>query len=111
MSGGGRGGIPTSPTMTEQSPSAEFVHPETGELLATEGEWRAALAAVERQLAPIFRTRRQIREAYAERFPPKLPERRRDRTETQEKVAHCPRCGAWLDPESEEPPQARAPNA
>lgn len=82
---------------------ADFVHPETGELLATEEQWREALAAVEEQMAPLYRLRRVLRDAAAERFEPAAqPSRRRDRTETQERVARCPRCGTRL--ESEEPP-------
>ncbi|HSC05467.1 MAG TPA: hypothetical protein VLD59_01420 [Steroidobacteraceae bacterium] len=72
---------------------SEFVHPETGEVLATEQEWRAALEVLEERLTPIYRELRPLRAAYAERFPgPELP-RRRYRTETQERVARCPRCG------------------
>ena len=74
----------------------DFVHPETGEVLATEEEWRAALTAVEERLAPLYRERRTLREAYADRFDTAdMPERVR-RTETQERVARCPRCGTPL---------------
>lgn len=77
----------------------EFVHPETGEILATEEEWRAALAAVEEQIAPLYKTRRWLREAYVERFPsPPLPPRTR-RTPTQDLVARCPRCGKEYTPQ------------
>ena len=80
----------------------EYVHPETGEVLCSQEEWRAALVAVEERLAPIYRVRRSLREEYAERFPaPELP-RRSERTETQERVARCPRCGAKLPTEEEE---------
>jgi hypothetical protein len=72
---------------------SDFIHPETGEILATEESWRAALARVEEQLAPIYRTRRVLREAYADRFPPPEMPVRTARTETQEKVVRCPRCG------------------
>lgn len=72
---------------------SDYIHPDTGELLATHEEWLAALTALEEKLAPIYRVRRDLREAYAERFPtPELP-RRRYRTDIQEKVARCPRCG------------------
>jgi hypothetical protein len=71
-----------------------YVHPETGEILATEEEWRAALTAVEEQLAPLYRLRRDLREAHADRFEAAaMPTHRRNRSETQEKVARCPRCG------------------
>jgi hypothetical protein len=83
---------------------SDFIHPETGEILATEESWRAALARVEEQLAPIYRTRRALREAYADRFPaPEMPARTA-RTETQEKVVRCPRCGLKYS-QSEEPPE------
>lgn len=78
---------------------SEYVHPETGEVLATEEEWRAALSAVEARLAPIFRLRRQLLTEHAVRFEgPALPPRRA-RTDTQEKVARCPRCGERLERE------------
>ena len=90
-----------SPSTTEPSPS-EFRHPETGELLATAEQWQAALRALEERLAPHFRVRRVLREAYAERFEPVLPAPRY-RSPTQEKVARCPRCGeklAWAEDEA-----------
>jgi len=80
--------------MTQTSPS-EFRHPETGELLSTAEQWQAALRTLEERLAPHFRVRRQLREAYAERFEPVLPAPRY-RSPTQEKVARCPRCGHEL---------------
>lgn len=87
----------------------DYVHPETGEVLATEEEWRAALAAVEEQLAPLYRLRRDLREAHAERFEPAaMPSSRTARTETQEKVTRCPRCGGPL--KSEEPPESGSRN-
>lgn len=72
---------------------SEYAHPETGEVLSSEEEWKAALVALEERLAPIYRVRRELRQAYAERFPPAEQPPRRYRTETQEKVARCPRCG------------------
>ena len=89
---------------------SEFVHPETGEVLSTQEEWRAALDALEEQLAPIYRVRRALRDAYTERFPaPELPPRVR-RTDTQEKVARCPRCGGSLNDEGapKDPPAPEA---
>ena len=53
-------------------------------------------------MAPHFRLRRALREAYAERFEPVLPAPRY-RSPTQEKVARCPRCGeklAWAEDEA-----------
>ena len=70
-----------------------YVHPETGEVLSTQEEWRAALTALEEQLAPIYRVRRTLRDAYTERFPAPAVPTRTKRTETQEKVVRCPRCG------------------
>ena len=80
----------------------DYVHPETGEILATEEDWRAALSAVEERLAPIYRVRRSLREEYASRFEAAALPARRNRTDTQERVARCPRCGGRL--ESEEAP-------
>lgn len=74
----------------------EFVHPETGEILCSEEEWRAALDAIEERLAPIYRVRRTLREAHAERFAaPSLPARV-NRTDKQQAIARCPRCGVPL---------------
>lgn len=71
----------------------DFIHPETGEVLCSQEEWKAALVSLEEKLAPIYRTRRTLREAYAERFAaPELPPKTR-RTDVQEKVVRCPRCG------------------
>jgi uncharacterized protein with PIN domain len=77
----------------------EYVHPETGEVLASEEEWRAALAAVEERLGLTYRALWKLRE-YTEHFAPvaaDMPAQRRNRTETQEKVARCPRCGGRLE--------------
>lgn len=75
-----------------------YVHPETGEVLATAEEWQAALAAIEERLAPLYRVRRALREEYAERFEPVLPAPRY-RSQVQERVARCPRCGERLGSE------------
>ena len=75
------------------SPS-EYIHPETGEVLASHEDWMRALAAVEEQMAPLYRLRRVLRDEAAERFQAaEMPTRRRHRTDAQEKVARCPRCG------------------
>ena len=76
---------------------SDFVHPETGEVLASQEDWLAALAAVEERLAPLYRVRRALRFEYTERFEPAEMPPRRARTETQEKVARCPRCGGRLE--------------
>ena len=81
----------------------DFIHPETGELLATEEEWRKALNVVEERLTETYRVLWPLRDGYAERFPPAALPSRRNRTETQEKIARCPRCGTRL--ESEGPAQ------
>ena len=71
----------------------DFFHPETGELLEAETDFRRALDEINDRLAPLWRIRRAIQEAWAERFEPVLPGRRRDRTDKQERVHRCPRCG------------------
>ena len=77
---------------------SDYVHPETGEILSSEEDWRSALSAVEEQLAPLYRLRRSLREAHADRFAPAaMPTQRRNRSEIQERVARCPRCGAYLE--------------
>ena len=70
-----------------------FAHPETGEILETKDQFIDAITDVELRMSPMWIVRRRIREAYTERFEPTLPERRRDRTEKQERVYRCPRCG------------------
>lgn len=79
-----------------------FYHPETAELLETQSEFRRALDEITERMTPLWSVRRRIREAYAERFEPTLPRHRRHRTETQERVYLCPRCGlakVFGDPE------------
>lgn len=77
-----------------------FAHPETGEPLESHKEFMAALAEIEERMAPLYRVRRQIREAAAEAFPsPAMPPPRL-RTPTQEKVARCPRCGGRINDET-----------
>lgn len=72
-----------------------FAHPETGEILETRDQFQDALTEIELRMSPMWIVRRQIREAYAERFDPTLPSPVY-RTVTQEKVARCPRCGSRL---------------
>lgn len=74
---------------------SDYIHPETGEILATQEEWRAALAAVEERLSYTYRTLWKLR-GYTGHFAPDapaMPPRRRDRSEVQERVTRCPRCG------------------
>ncbi len=89
-------------SMTEQSPSS-YVHPETGELLATEAEWKAAISALEEKLGPIYGLLWRLRDERARRFPPAELPPRRARSETQEKVARCPRCHGRLDEDPARP--------
>ena len=81
--------------MNQTSPS-EFTHPETGELLESQADFQAALAAIEERMAPLYRIRRVIREEAAERFEIRLPHARA-RTPIQDKVARCPRCRSRLE--------------
>lgn len=80
----------------------DFIHPETGELLATEEEWAAAVKAAEDKLGAFYReVIYPLRNGQAERFPAAdRPARRRDRTDTQEKVERCPRCGTRIEEEA-----------
>ena len=62
--------------------------------LETQEQVMAALAWIEEQMAPWYRMRRRLRDFATRRWPPpKMPAQRRYRTEIQEKVARCPRCG------------------
>lgn len=79
-----------------------FHHPETGELLEDEEALRAALSEVEERMAPLYRTRRVLREALCELAGPAVLPRRRQRTDTQQRVAQCPRCGQTYSEEREE---------
>lgn len=63
-------------------------------------ELKAALEAAEAELQEVYRRLWPLREAYAEAVPPaELPARRRDRTDKQNLVARCPRCGGRLEKE------------
>ena len=73
-----------------------FPHPETGELLETKDQFIDAINEVELRMSPLWIVRRQIREAYADRFDPYLPARR-NRTDKQARVASCPRCGGEIE--------------
>ena len=80
--------------------SEDYIHPESGELLATEEEWRAALNDVEDRLAYLYRLRRTLRDGEegalkVAELPPRIA-----RTPTQEKVARCPRCGGRIEDET-----------
>lgn len=79
------------------------LHPETGREVHTHEDFIEAIDWVERRLAPLYKVRRHLREEMAERYPPPELPRRRERTDVQERVARCPRCGGRL--ESEGPPE------
>jgi hypothetical protein len=75
-----------------------FPHPETGELLETKDEFIDAMNEIDLRMSPMWLTRKQLREAFAERFDPYLPTPR-NRTDKQARVARCPRCGGRLEDE------------
>ncbi len=75
-----------------------FTHPESGEVLESQEAFLKSLSEIEERLAPLYRVRRAIREQYAEKYEPVLPQARY-RSQTQEKVARCPRCGAYPEQE------------
>ena len=62
----------------------------------TEAEYREQLNALEEELTAVYRRRRALTEAYAAEHAPVLPPAR-FRTETQQKIARCPRCSMLLD--------------
>lgn len=76
---------------------SEFAHPETGEVLSTKDEFLDAMNEIDLRLSPMYVVRRKLREAFAERFEPTLPHPAY-RTDTQAKVARCPRCSQRLEP-------------
>ena len=78
--------------MTETT-LAPFIHPETGEVLEAQADFLKALDEITERMTPLWKIRRRIREAHAERFEAPLPSDRRNRTQTQERVHLCPRCG------------------
>ena len=75
----------------------DFIHPETGEILATKEEFLAALMEEEERLSPIYKTVHALRDGMVERFEAAEQPSPRYRTTTQEKVARCPRCNARLE--------------
>jgi hypothetical protein len=60
-----------------------------------EHEYREKLNALEEQLTAVYRERRALTESWAEEHPAVLPPPRA-RSETQARVARCPRCGGSL---------------
>jgi hypothetical protein len=79
----------------DQDRSMTFIHPETGEVLATEEEWKAALVSVNERLSVLYAVRRKLWE-YNLRPDVQLPPPRY-RTEKQDQIARCPRCGMRID--------------
>ena len=73
------------------------LHPETGREVQTHEEFVAALTWVEERLAPLYKVRRHLREEMAERFPPAELPKRSKRTDKQNAIARCPRCGGQLE--------------
>ena len=84
--------------MTEPS-SSSFTHPETGELLDSQEDFLAALMAIEERMGYLFELRWKIREGGGESLPPAHQPAPRYRTEKQDRVARCPRCGGKLENE------------
>ncbi len=64
----------------------------------TEAEYREKLNAIEEQLSAVYANRRRLTEAYADEHPAVLPPPTR-RSEVQQRIARCPRCGGRLDSE------------
>jgi hypothetical protein len=61
-------------------------------------QYRTLLASLDEELADVYRRRRSVMEAFAAEHPVVLPPARR-RSEAQQKVARCPRCGGRLSDE------------
>lgn len=57
----------------------------------------AALRDAEEELAAVYRKLWPLREQYAETFPPADLPPRRSRTDKQNLVARCPRCGGKIE--------------
>ena len=74
-----------------------FCHPETGERLETAEDFAAALTWIEEQMIPYYRVRRNMQDAFARIHPPAELPAPRYRTDKQNAVARCPRCGGKLD--------------
>lgn len=60
-----------------------------------EAAYREQLNALEEQLSDLYRQRRELTAAYAADHPAVLPPARA-RSEVQQRVARCPRCGGRL---------------
>ena len=75
------------------------LHPETERPLETHEDFVGAIKWVEERLAPLYRVRSNLREEMAERFPPPEMPAPRYRTDKQNAIARCPRCGGRLQEE------------
>ncbi len=62
-------------------------------------ELKTALEEAEAELAAVYRKLWPLREQYAEMFPPAELPKARYRTDKQNLVARCPRCGGRLESE------------
>lgn len=58
-------------------------------------DYRQQLAALDEELAAVYRRRRAVQERFADEYPVVLLRASR-RTETQQKIARCPRCGGKI---------------
>lgn len=84
-----------------------MIHPETGEVLETEAALREARAELEAEISRLYRLRWDLdAEIAVVAEPAEQPERRRLRTDVQEKVRRCPRCGGRLNDEPPSVPQS-----
>lgn len=88
--------VPNRVLGVDLNPSGAFPHPETGELLETKDEFIDAMNAIELRMSLMWIVRRKIREEFATRFDPYLPTRRK-RSDKQELVVSCPRCGVAIE--------------
>lgn len=60
-----------------------------------EAEYRQKLERIEESLSDLYRERRQVMAEFSGTFPLVLP-KPRNRTDVQQRVARCPRCGGRL---------------
>jgi hypothetical protein len=65
----------------------------------TREEILAAMRALDDEMGPLFARRYALRDAYLRVSEPAALPSRRNRTETQERIARCPRCGGGLESE------------
>lgn len=61
-----------------------------------EAEYRCELNALEEQLTDLYRRRRALAAEFADDHPAVLPSKARHRSDVQQRVARCPRCGSRL---------------